>query len=201
MLNLQNFQKEIDKTKGSWDDYNDKFEKGKEYLLDYAKANNVLEASVDDVKEANIKAREATIAQNASLQQMTIGAKAASIAMKALSIAGNMIAMWAISEVVSFAIKELDNFFNAADKAIEKGENALSEIQSLNKEVKDTNKAIEANKDKYAEYAKGVSAAGENVSLTAEQFKEYHDITNQIAEKFPSLINGFDSEGNAILKN
>lgn len=71
--------------------------------------------------------------------------------MKALSIAGNMIAMWAIGEVISFA--------------------------------------------------KGVSSAGENVSLTAEQFKEYHDITNQIAEKFLSLINGFDSEGNAILKN
>ncbi len=132
---------------------------------------------------------------------LTLGAKAASVAMKALSIAGNMIAMWAIGEVISFAIKELDNFFNASDKAIEKGKNALSEIQSLNKEVKDTNESIEANKDKYAEYAKGVSAAGENVSLTAEQFKEYNDITNQIAEKFPSLINGFDSEGNAILKN
>lgn len=201
MLNLQNIQQEINKTKGSWDDYNDKFKGGKKYLLDYAKANNVLEVSVDDVKEANIKAREVTIAQNASLQQMTIGAKAASVAMKALSIAGNMIAMWAIGEVISFAIKELDNFFNASDKAIEKGKNALSEIQSLNKEVKDTNESIKANKDKYAEYAKGVSAAGENVSLTAEQFKEYHDITNQIAEKFPSLINGFDSEGNAILKN
>lgn len=132
---------------------------------------------------------------------MTIRAKVTSAAMKALSIAGNMIAMWAIGEVISFAIKELDNFFNASDKAIEKGKNALSEIQSLNKEVKDTNESIKANKDKYAEYAKGVSAAGENVSLTAEQFKEYHDITNQIAEKFPSLINGFDSEGNAILKN
>lgn len=136
-----------------------------------------------------------------NLNQMTKASKAAELGMKALSMAGNMIAMWAIGEAISFAIKELDNFFNAADKAIEKGKNALSEIQSLNKEVKDTNEAIEANKDKYAEYSKGVSAAGENVSLTAEQFKEYHDITNQIAEKFPSLINGFDSEGNAILKN
>ena len=136
-----------------------------------------------------------------ALDGLTKSSKAAELGMKALSMAGNMIAMWAIGEAISFAIKELDNFFNAADKAIEKGKNALSEIQSLNKEVKDTNESIEANKDKYAEYAKGVSAAGENVSLTAEQFKEYHDITNQIAEKFPSLINGFDSEGNAILKN
>lgn len=202
LLNLQNMQQEINKTKGSWDTYNDCFKgENRKYLLDYAKANNVLEVSVDDLKEANIKAREATISHNKRLQQMTIRAKAAELGMKALSMAGNMIVSWAIGEVINLAVKGFDNFVNAADKAKEKGKNALSEIQSLNKEVKDTNESIEANKDKYAEYAKGVSTAGENVSLTAEQFKEYHDITNQIAKKFPSLINGFDSEGNAILKN
>lgn len=132
---------------------------------------------------------------------LTLGAKAASIGMNALSMAGNLIVSWAVVKVLSFAVKELDNFVNAAEKAKEASTKASEKIQSLKDEVKDTNKSVGDNKDKYAEYAKGVSAAGENVSLTAEQFKEYHDITNQIAEKFPSLINGFDSEGNAILKN
>ncbi len=191
----------VDENQSTWQKYFGALEEGEKWQEKFVQANDLTKVSLDDVNVAQKAAKKAAIDHNASLQQMTIGAKAASAGMKALSMAGNMIAMWAIGEVISFAIKELDNFFNAADKAIEKGKNALSEIQSLNKEVKDTNESIGANKDKYAEYAKGVSAAGENVSLTAEQFKEYHDITNQIAEKFPSLINGFDSEGNAILKN
>lgn len=202
LLNLQNRQQEINKTKGSWDTYNDCFkEENRKYLLDYAKANNVLEVSVDDLKEANIKAREATISHNKRLQQMTIRAKAAELGMKALSMAGNLIVSWAIGEAINLAVKGFDNFVNAADKAKEAAEKAAAEIKSLKEEVKEANEFVGANKDKYAEYAKGVSIAGENVSLTAEQFKEYHDITNQIAEKFPSMISGFDSEGNAILKN
>ena len=43
LQNLQNMQQEINKTKGSWDTYNDCFkEKNRKYLLDYAKANNVV---------------------------------------------------------------------------------------------------------------------------------------------------------------
>ena len=198
---LQQISEKAKNDSNAWQEYFGALEEGEKWQEKFVQANDLTKVSLGDVNVAQKAAKQSAIAYNNNLQQMTIGAKAASAATKALSIAGNMIAMWAIGEVVSFAIKELDNFFNAADKAIEKGKNALSEIQSLNKEVKDTNKAIEANKDKYAEYSKGVSAAGENVSLTAEQFKEYHDITNQIAEKFPSLINGFDSEGNAILKN
>lgn len=132
---------------------------------------------------------------------LTLGAKAASIGMNALSMAGNLIVSWAVVKVLSFAVKELDNFVNAAEKAKEASTKASEKIQSLKDEVKDTNKSVGDNKDKYAEYAKGVSAAGENISLTKEQFEEYHDITNQIAEKFPSMVNGFDAEGNAILKN
>ena len=132
---------------------------------------------------------------------LTLEAKAASVGMEALAMAGNLIVSWAVIEVISLIIKGLDSLINAEDKAIEKGNKALSEIQSLNEEIKDINKTIGDNEDKYTEYAKGVSVAGENISLTKEQFEEYHDITNQIAEKFPSMVNGFDAEGNAILKN
>lgn len=41
---------------------------------------------------------------------LTLGAKAASIGMNALSMAGNLIVSWAVVKVLSFAVKELDNF-------------------------------------------------------------------------------------------
>lgn len=109
MLNLQNIQQEINKTKGSWDTYNDKFKGGRKYLLDYAKANNVLEASVDDVKQANINARKSVIEQNASLEKMTIGARAAKLGLDALSMAGNMILITLISKGIELAIKAIDD--------------------------------------------------------------------------------------------
>ena len=143
--------KSVTDDKKTWQELFDTLPAGKKQL---AKLGQQMEGQIiteEGLIAANEKARASASAHNNALKQQTLAAKAASAGMKALSMAGNMIAMWALGEVISFA--------------------------------------------------KGVSAAGENVSLTAEQFKEYHDITNQIAEKFPSLINGFDSEGNAILKN
>ncbi len=116
---LQSIQNKINETKGSWDDYNDNFKYGRKYLLDYAKSNNVLEASVDNVKEANQKAREAAIAHNAALKQQTLGAKAAAVGMKALSTALNIGA----SLLIIGGIKLVDGLITTkkeAEEALEK---------------------------------------------------------------------------------
>ena len=194
-------KKSVDENQSTWQEYFGDLEEGEKWQEKFVQANDLTKVSLDNVKNAQNDAKKAAIAYNKRLQQMTIRAKAAELGMKALSMAGNLIVSWAIGEAINLAVKGLDNFVNAADKAKEAAEKAASEIKSLKEEVKEANEFVGANKDKYAEYAKGVSIAGENVSLTAEQFKEYHDITNQIAEKFPSMISGFDSEGNAILKN
>ena len=55
-------------------------------------------------------------------------------------------------------------------------------------------------KDKYETLSKGVDELGNNISLTTDQYKEYIDICNQIADMYPSLVSGYTSEGNAILK-
>ncbi len=198
---LQQTSEKAESDSNAWQKYFGTLEEGEKWQEKFVQANDLTKVSLDNVKNAQNDAKKAAIAYNKRLQQMTIRAKAAELGMKALSMAGNLIVSWAIGEAISLAVKGLDNFVNAADKAKEAAEKAASEIKSLKEEVKEANEFVGANKDKYAEYAKGVSIAGENVSLTAEQFKEYHDITNQIAEKFPSMISGFDSEGNAILKN
>jgi len=46
----------------------------------------------------------------------------------------------------------------------------------------------------------GVHAfTNENLTLTNEDYQEYLDLNNKIAEQFPSLIQGWDDQGNAIL--
>lgn len=52
---------------------------------------------------------------------------------------------------------------------------------------------------KYGELSKGVNALGENVSLTADEYSEYQSIVDTIANQFPSLVSGYNSQGDAIL--
>lgn len=52
---------------------------------------------------------------------------------------------------------------------------------------------------RYGELSKGVNALGENVALTADEYSEYQSIVDTIANQFPSLVTGYNSQGDAIL--
>ena len=61
-----------------------------------------------------------------ALDKMTLGAKAASVAMKALSVAGNMIVMALISKGIEIATTAIDNYVHKAENATEAIENTIS---------------------------------------------------------------------------
>lgn len=52
---------------------------------------------------------------------------------------------------------------------------------------------------KYEELSKGVDNLGRNVSLTSDEYSEYQSIVNSIADQIPSLVSGYDEQGNALL--
>lgn len=52
---------------------------------------------------------------------------------------------------------------------------------------------------KYVELSKGVNALNENISLSDDEYKEFIDVQNQLADLFPSLKLGVDENGNAFL--
>lgn len=70
-----------------------------------------------------------------SVEEMSFSAKAATVATKALAIAGNMIAMWAISQVISVAVKAIDNYVHRVENANEATEEAISNLESVTSEV------------------------------------------------------------------
>lgn len=72
-----------------------------------------------------------------ALNQMTLGAKAASVAIKGLSIAGNMLAGMLISFAISKVIEGIYNLATASERAIEASENAKSAISSLYNAIKE----------------------------------------------------------------
>ena len=85
----------------------------------------------------------------ASLDTMSLSAKAGTIALKALATAGNMIVMLAISKAIQLAVEAIDNYVHrldiAKEKAIESAENynkITRELESLRDEAKETSSRI-----------------------------------------------------------
>ena len=119
------------------------------------------------------------------------------------------------------AITLLDNIINYQDKLIEKGVNAKSSIDdtmssfsegkttldNLGKsfasnadDIKNTGDAIGSIANKYVELSNGVNKLNnENKSLSGDEYQSYLDISNKLADQFPSLVSGYDAQGNAIL--
>lgn len=84
-----------------------------------------------------------------------------------------------------------------ANEAVEKLVSTFEEAKNTLDSHKST---IDSISDRYEELSKGVSNLGKNVSLTTDEYSEYQNICNQIADMYPTLVQGYDEQSNAILK-
>ena len=138
-----------------------------------------------------------------------------------LSMGANMLAGMAIGAAISGVITLIDDYIHKNERLIEAGEEAKSSIESTFNEFSDgkssitdlgkslsdnadeiitTGDAIDTLAEKYTKLRDGVSSIDNgNKFLSDEDYQSYLDISNQIAEQFPSLVSGYDAQGNAIL--
>lgn len=79
----------------------------------------------------------------------------------------------------------------------------LSQTQTTIKETMSSFRSLSSNAQeiipRFAKLSNGVNSLGENVSLTDEEYKEFLDLSNKIADMFPELNLGMDDNGNAML--
>lgn len=101
-----------------------------------------------------------------------------------------------LSSVVSSTGQSVEDRLNSVNEALKQ---AQSEVQQLANEYSDLKKQSEDVIPRFVELAKGVNEFGDNVSLTDEEYKEFLELNNKIAEMFPELNLGMDSTGNAML--
>ena len=134
--------------------------------------------------------------------------KALSFAMKAVSSVGWMMLITGVTKLVGTGFKALDKYVlnrdkyeaEALEKMSEKAQDAQSKIKSLQSEIKQNADTVDQAGKKYAELAQGVNQlTGKNISLSDDEYKEFLDVSNQLAEVFPQLTKGYDDNGNAIL--
>lgn len=138
-----------------WEDYFAELKNsGQGYIVDLIKnTDDLSKLTGEDLVKANQQARASALAHNEAIKAQTFSAKAGKVALQALAMAGNMIAMWAISEVISGLVKLTQMSKDVADSAKELGDsfnNTKSEIsdykskiEELYSTINDSNSSIE----------------------------------------------------------
>lgn len=151
-----------------------------------------------------------------SAQSMTLfqrGAQLAGTALKSfVALATNMALSFGASFVISKVAEGITWVYKqisgkAAEEAKQKikelGEEAQSSIDSIISSLEENTKTINDVKQKYAELAQGINNLGKvsqnQGTLSNDEYSEFLDISNQLAELFPQLTVGYDDNGNAIL--
>ena len=181
-----------------WQKYFDTLAEGEKWQVKFVQENDLTKISLDDVKNAQNAARQSAIAYNHGLEQMTIGAKAANIAIKGLAIAGNVVVGILAGFVISKTIEGLDNLAHAADNAKEAAESFSNSFQSMNEEFSSNDSKLSELQEQYTKLSKGVDTLGRNVSLTTDEYDTYKQVISEISNMMPDMLARYDDEGNKI---
>lgn len=184
---LQQQQKLITQTKGNWSDYFKNFQEGEKWQIDFVQNTDLQKASLDNVKNGYKNARQAAIAQNNALKQQTLGAKATALALKALSIAGNMLAMWAISEAITGLYKLSQASKDVAASASEMG----SSFSSTKSDIEDYKQEVE-------ELYETINDSSSSISEVTEARKQLMNVQDELIEKYGTEQSSIDAITKAI---
>lgn len=103
---------------------------------------------------------------------------------------------WAIlgGTAIFGLVKAYDALTDSTEDVKERTDALLDSYNTAISEANSNAKTIESLASRYETLSKGVNNLGENVSLTADEYSEYNDIVNQIAEMFPTMITGYIDE-------
>ncbi|CAB1252337.1 protein of unknown function [Ruminococcaceae bacterium BL-6] len=141
----------------------------------------------------------ATKSANAAIEATGTASKAASIGMKALAVAENVGIWLVVTLAIQGVVKGIEYLVTAQQRAIDKANELTSTYNSNIETINSNITTLQSLQDEFTTLSKGVDNNGKNVGLSADQFKRYHEIVKQITDISPTLIKGYDSEGNAIV--
>lgn len=173
------------------------------------------------VTEANLAKAQSTTIQGVTKFRAaltSVGSVIKSVGASMLNMGIAMVASWVIGKIFEGfeylahydeniikkgqeAKESIDNTFKSFEEGKQKISDAASSFSDSEKEIQNTSDAIDVLAEKYTELHKGVNnSTNENISLSTDDYQEYLDISNQIAEIAPSVVSGYDSQNNAIIK-
>lgn len=159
----------------------------------YAESNKSLTASSRDFALQQKATGEA-------INATTLKSRVATVALTALKTVMNIGINLAITALISLAAKGLEAIVNKTEILIQKGEDAKSAIEEISSAFSELKSSTEDMSKDFATLSQGVDQiSGKNISLSTDDYQEFLDLSNQLAELFPSLNRVYDENGNAIV--
>lgn len=128
-----------------------------------------------------------------------VAAKVATFALEAATIALNTALTMGIAFAITAIISAIDKFIVTAEELEQQVDDIITKFEEQKESADSAKSTIDEVGERYAQLSKGVNSLGQNMSLSSSEYEEYLDITNQLAEAMPSLVQGYDAQGNAIL--
>ena len=181
--------------------------KTKQWIAEYAQSTKDQIRSTEGVIQANKQARASALANNEAIKSQTLSAKAGKVALQALATVGNMFLMWAISKGIELVVKGIDKLVHSAEYAEKAIKAATDSAESFSKAINDIQKntadmesRVNSIAKRYAELSQGVNPfTNENKTLPTDEYEEFLNLNEQLAELFPSLTKNYDENGHMIL--
>lgn len=161
-------------------------------LRDYLKSVDAGKASYEGYVAAVNKANEAS-------EAFSIKSQLANVATSALSAGISGLVSSVASIAFDWAVGKINEWIHAEEYAAAAANEARDAYKSQMDELGNTRSTIQEISSEYETLAQGVDTFGRNISLSAEEYERYNEIANQIAEMFPDMVQGYTTEGNAIL--
>ncbi len=175
--------------------YNEAIENGisadEAFAASMTQTSSAAKSLVRAANGGTVAAEAMTKATNASKTAM-IGAKVAATALNMALSAGLAI----LIQLVATGISELIHYYDNLADEVNDIKTGYEDAQNT---IKSHSQTIDEISDRYEQLSSGVDTLGNNISLTTDEFEEYNSICNEIADMYPSLVQGWTEEGNAIL--
>ena len=129
-----------------------------------------------------------------------VASTAKTVALTVASTALNAVLTMGIGAAIGLVISGISKLITYYDDLAESVEASSSAFDTANSELMNNRSAFDEAVQSYEKLRKGVNKfTNENVSLSADEYEEYLNVVNTIADSVPSMVAGFDSQGNAIL--
>lgn len=133
----------------------------------------------------------------------TIGLKIATTALNAVIGMGiGLLISWGM-ELINSGIEYFKEQLRPAKEKLEEFNNSIKENISQVKELANSYQSLKKNAEdiipRFAKLAKGVDEFGNKVDLTDEEYEEFIELNNKLAEMFPELNLGMDDSGKYML--
>lgn len=104
----------------------------------------------------------------------------------------------AITATISIIVSAVNGYNQKIEESIRRAEELETEYKNMSGQLSSSIRSLESAKDEFNSLSAGVSDYGKNLTLSTEEYNRYKDIVAQITELTPSLIDGYNSQGEAI---